>query len=398
MNQSKKTYKSVMLVLVVASVTFILTSVFMYNKLGGFRYSGNQLISAELVRKIYTIRGIIESEYISNVNEDDLINGAIKGYVEGLGDEYTEYFTKSEMDQFKTETEGNYEGIGIYVFQNTNDNTIVILAPVEGSPAEQAGLLPGDIIKKVNDVEYSGNDFEKMISEIRGKAGTSVKIEVERNKERLTFDIARRKIELYPIKSEILENKIGYIDIDSFDEDAGKKFKDAYNELNKKGINGLIIDLRNNGGGIVDEALKIADYALEKNDVILITKNKDEKEEIEKSKSNPIIKQPIVLLVNENTASASEILAAALKENGKATVVGETTFGKGVIQELITLSDGSGMKITIEEYYTPNRNKIHNQGVTPDKQVSLPETIKSIYGIEKKDDTQLQEAIKVLNK
>ena len=397
MKNSKKIYKSIMLIIVVAIVTFILTTVFIYNKLGTTStYANNKILDSEFVRKIYTLKNIIDDEYISDVNEDNLIDGAIKGYVEGLGDEYTEYFTKKEMEEFKTETEGNYVGIGIYMFQNTKDNTIVILTPIENSPAEKAGILPGDIIKKVDGIEYTGEDFEKIATYIKGKEGTTVKLEIERDGKELNFEVERKNIDLYPIKSEVLENNIGYISISSFDEDCAKEFKDAYTELNKSNIKSLIIDLRNNGGGIVDEALEIADYVLEKDDVILITKDKSGKEEIEKSAKKPIINVPIVILTNENTASASEILTAALKEHGKATVVGEKTYGKGVIQELITLTDGSGIKITTEEYYTPNRNKINKVGITPDKEVLLPKTVTSSFNVERKNDTQLQEAINIL--
>lgn len=398
MKNSKKIYNMIMLIIVVAIVTFILTTVFVYNKLGTTSvYANTKVINSELVRKLYTLKQLIDSEYISEeVNEDDLIDGAIKGYVEGLGDEYTEYFTKEEMEEFLTETEGNYVGIGIYMFQDTENNAVVILSPIEGSPAEKAGILPGDIIKKVDGVEYTGEDFEKISTYIKGKEGSKVKITIERDGKELEFEVERKNIDLYPIKSEVLENNIGYINISSFDEDSAKEFKNTYNELSKSNIKSLIIDLRNNGGGIVDEALEIADYILEKDQVILITKDKDGNEEIEKSTKNPSITIPIVVLTNENTASASEILTAALKENGKATIVGKTTYGKGVIQELITLTDGSGLKITTEEYYTPNRNKIHEVGISPDKEVSLPETVTSSYNLERKYDTQLQEAINVL--
>lgn len=399
MKNSKKIYKSIMLIIVVAIVTFILTTVFIYNKIGTTsNYANNKILNSEFVRKIYALKNIIDDEYISDVNEDNLIDGAIKGYVEGLGDEYTEYFTKKEMEEFKTETDGNYVGIGIYMLQNTKDNTIVILTPIENSPAEKAGILPGDIIKKVDGVEYTGEDFEKIATYIKGKEGTTVKLEIERDGKELTFEIERKNIDLYPIKSEVLENNIGYISISSFDEDCAKEFKDAYTELNKRNIKSLIIDLRNNGGGIVDEALEIADYVLEKDDVILITKDKNGKEEIEKSTKKPIMNIPIVILTNENTASSSEILTAALKEHEKATVIGQKTYGKGVIQELITLTDGSGIKITTEEYYTPNRNKINKVGITPDKEVSLPETVTSSFNVERKYDTQLQEAINILKK
>lgn len=394
----KKIYKTIMLIIVVALITFILTSVFLYNKLGTSSYANISIngVSSELVKKIYTLKTILDSKYISDINEEDLINGAIKGYVSGLNDEYTEYFTKEEMEAFTTETEGNYVGIGIYMIQNTENNTILVLYPIKGSPAEKAGILTGDIIKKVDGVECTGEDFEKISSNIKGKEGTKVSIEIERNGEILTFEVERKKIDLYPIETEMLENNMGYINITSFDSDCAKEFKTVYNELNKNKLNGLIIDLRNNGGGIVSEALDIADYVLDKNNVMLITKDKEGNEEIEKSTKKPIVDVPVVVLTNTNTASASEILVAALKENNKATIVGEKTYGKGVIQELLTLSDGSGIKVTIEEYYTPNRNKINDIGITPDIEVALPKDVISIYELSQEKDTQLQEAIKIL--
>lgn len=397
----KKIYKTIMLIIVVTLITFVITSTYLCNKLGSSSYVlGNvKGINSELLKKIYTVKGIIDSEYIlADVNEEELINGAIKGYVNGLDDEYTEYFTKEEMEEFKTDTEGIYVGIGVYMYKNTAENTIVVLYPIENSPAEDAGLQYGDIIKKVDGVEYTGDDFDTIATKIKGKVGTKVNIEIERDGKSLSFEIERMNIDLYPIKYEILENGIGYINLPSFDEDSAKEFKDIYNELSKNNLKGLIIDLRNNGGGIVDEALEIADYILKKDDIILITKDKDGNEEIEKSTKKPIVNVPVVVLTNENTASASEILAGALKENGKATIVGERTYGKGVIQELISLKDGCGIKITTEEYYTPNRNKINKVGIEPDEKVSLPDEAENAYSIDRKYDTQLQKAVTILSK
>lgn len=397
----KIVYKAIMLIIVVALVTFVITSTYLYNKLGssGYLLGNVKGINSELLQKIYTMKGIIDSEYIlSDVNEENLINGAIKGYIEGLDDEYTEYFTKEEMEEFKMDTEGEYVGIGIYMYKNTVDNTIVVLYSIENSPAEEAGLQYGDIIKKVDGVEYTGDDFETISTKIKGKVGTKVNVEIEREGKNLSFEIERKNIDLYPIKHEILDNNIGYIKLPSFDENCAKEFKEIYKELANDKLNGLVIDLRNNGGGIVDEALQIADYILEKNDIILITKDRNENEEIEKSTKKPIINVPVVILTNKNTASASEILAGALKENGKATIVGEQTYGKGVIQELISLKDGSGIKITTEEYYTPNRNKINKVGIEPDEKVSLPDEVSNTYSVDIKYDTQLQKAIKILSK
>ena len=394
----KKIYKTIMLIIVVALVTFIITSAFLYNKLGTSSYNISTVngMSSELIKKIHTIKSLIDKKYVSEVDENKLTEGAIKGYLEGLGDEYTEYFTKEEMEDFKADTEGEYVGIGIYMYLDTEENNIVVLYPIEGSPAEKVGIQTGDIIRKVDGIEYTGEDFDEIATYIKGKEGTKVNIEVERKGEILAFDIERKSIDLYPIKSEVLENNIGYINITSFDLDSAKEFKSAYKELSKNKISSLIIDLRNNGGGVLDEALEIADSMLEKDDIILITKDKDENEEIEKSINKPIINIPVVVLTNNNSASASEILVAALKDNKRATIVGEKTYGKGVIQELITLTDGSGVKITTEEYYTPNRNKINKVGIEPDKQVSLPDNVISVYDVDSKYDTQLQEAIKIL--
>ena len=394
----EKIYKIIMLIIIVALVTFILTTVLLYNKFSttlGKKYNVTDT-NVKMTAKINMVKRILERDYLGDMEENKLVEGAIKGYVNGLGENYTEYFTKEEMEDFKQETEGNYVGIGIYMTKNTRDNTIVIIAPIKGSPAESAGIKTGDIIKKVDGLEYTGDDYEKISSYIKGKNGTKVNLEVEREGETLNFEIERRKIELYPIESEVLENNIGYISLSSFDENCSKKFKDNYDKLVEKNIKSLIIDVRNNGGGIVDEALKIADYALDKDKKIITTVDKKGKETEEKSKKEKIINIPIIVLVNENTASASEILAVALKENEVAKVVGTRTYGKGVIQELLTLPDGSGLKITIEEYYTPNHNKLNKEGVTPDEEVKLPENIKNIYNIEKKDDTQLQKAIEML--
>ncbi len=397
MSKEKKIYRTIMLIIVVALVTFILTTCVMsnntYKKDGSYTNISENL---KLNTKLNTIKKIINEDFLGEVDETKLTEAAIKGYVEGLDDEYTEYFTKEEMEEFKTETEGNYVGIGIYMLKNTKDNNIIVLSAIKGSPAEEAGLKTGDIIKKVNDKEYTAEEFEKIASDIKGKAGSKVKLEIQRGEETLTFEIERKKIELYPIESEVLENDIGYINISSFCEDCSSKFKENYDKLKKKNIKSLVIDLRNNGGGIVDEALEILDYILDKDSIMLITANKKGEEKIEKAKKKPTIEVPIVVLVNENTASSSEIFAAALKENNKAKIIGTKTYGKGVIQESITLSDGSGIKITTEEYYTPNRNKINKIGITPDIEVDLEEKTKNITEISRDQDTQLKKAIETL--
>ena len=232
---------------------------------------------------------------------------------------------------------------------------------------------------------------------MRGPEGTEVKVTVVRNEEEIEFNITREKIKFNYISSEVLENNVGYIKISSFEGNCANDFEEAYKELEGKGIKSLIIDLRNNGGGLVDQCLDIADLIVPKGATTLITVDKEKNEEVSKSNKEPIINMPIVVLVNEYTASASEILTGAIKENVEASVVGTTTYGKGVIQGIYLLSDKkTGLKVTIQEYFTPNRNKIHKTGITPDYEIELPEEWQGKSTVEKEYDTQLQKAIELL--
>ena len=195
-----------------------------------------------------------------------------------------------------------------------------------------------------------------------------------------------------------MENNIGYIQIPSFDETTSSEFKTKFEELQKQNIKSLVIDLRNNGGGIVSEALKIADFIADKDSVLLYEVDKNGKETVKKSENDPIVNMPIIVLVNGNTASSSEILAGALKDLGKATIVGTKTYGKGVIQQILTVKDGSGIKLTVEEYQTPNRNKINKIGIEPNETVELPSDVESVLNVPEDKDTQLQKAQEIANK
>lgn len=395
-----KIYKIVMLVILVAFITFLLTTIGMYQyftKSG----SGQKIISTssenqDIASELSKYKKIIDKYFLGNVDEEKLKEGAIKGYIEGLDDQYTEYISKDDMKDYLEDTTGNFVGIGIYMTKDTNANKIMVLSPIKGSPAEKAGILPGDYIISVDGVTYTADDMSVAANKIKGEVGSSVKIEILRNSETKTFEIKRENIKVNPVEGKVLENNIGYIEFSSFDEGTADDFKAKYEELAKKGIKSLVIDLRNNGGGIVSEALQIADYILDKDDVVLYEVDKNNKEEIEKSENAPIINMPIVLLTNGNTASSSEILAGALKDHGKAKIVGTKTYGKGVIQQLLTLPDGSGLKITSEEYLTPNKTKINKIGIEPDEKVELPDSVKNVLTVEQKDDTQLQKAIEIL--
>ena len=399
-------YKTVMLIILTVFLTFIFTTIYITNK-----YSlgdGNQTISSlfgtssssddKITKSLKNIKSLLNKYYLYDIDEDKATDGAIEGYVAALGDKYTEYIPKDEMEEYTQNLMGNYVGIGIYMAKNTKDNTIVVISPIKYSPAEEAGILPGDIIKKIDGTEYNGDSMDAAANNIKGVEGSTVKLEIQRGQEIKTFEITRKKITTNPVVAEKLENNIGYLEVSSFDENTAENFKAKYEELKSQGITSLIIDLRNNGGGLVEEALKIADYIVPKDKELLVTIDKDKKEKVEKSKEDVLIDMPIVVLVNKNSASSSEILAGALKDLNEATIVGNTTYGKGVIQQLLQLRDGAGLKVTVEEYYTPNRTKINGVGIEPNEKVDLPESVENPLSVERKDDTQLQKAMEILNK
>ena len=392
-----KVYKIVMLVILSVFITFMITSISLYtyftkNPISLSAKTNNKDIS----KKLNQYREIIDKYYLGDVDETKLEEGAIKGYIEGLDDPYTEYISKEDMDSYLDDTMGNFVGIGIYMIKNTKYDKIQVLSTIKGSPAEEAGIQSGDLIVSVDGIEYKADDMTAVSNKIKGEEETKVTVELLRGSENIKYELTRSKVKVNQVEGKVLSNDIGYIKFTSFDETTAEDFKKQYQELAKKNIKSLIIDLRNNGGGIVDQALEIADYIADKDSVLLYEVDKNNKETVRKAKTDPIINMPIVILTNENTASASEILAGALKDLGKAKTVGTTTYGKGVIQQILKLNDGSGLKITIEEYQTPNKNKINKVGIEPDEKVELPDSVESIFTIKESEDTQLQKAIDML--
>ena len=392
-----KVYKILMLVVLSVFITFMITSISLYtyftkNPISISAKSNNKDIS----NKLDKYREIIDKYYLGEVDESKLEEGAIKGYIEGLDDPYTEYISKEDMESYLDDTMGNFVGIGIYMIKNTKYDKIQVLSTIKGSPAEEAGIQSGDLIISVDGIEYKADDMTAVSNKIKGEEGTKVTVELLRGSENVKYELTRSKVKVNQVEGKVISDDIGYIKFTSFDETTAEDFKKQYQELAKKNIKSLIIDLRNNGGGIVDKALEIADYIADKDSVLLYEVDKNNKETVRKAKTDPIINMPIIILTNENTASASEILAGALKDLGKAKTVGTTTYGKGVIQQILKLSDGSGLKITIEEYQTPNKNKINKVGIEPDEKVELPDSVESIFTIKESEDTQLQKAIDML--
>lgn len=392
-------YKIIMMIAITALITFMITSILLYSYFINnpiTTSSNSKNVNKNISNKLEKYREVIDKYYLGEVDEEKLEEGAIKGYIEGLGDPYTEYISKEDMDDYLDDTMGNFVGIGIYMVKNTDYHRIQVLATIKGSPAEKAGIQAGDLIISVDGIEYKADDMTTASNNIKGEEGTKVTVEILRGTEIVKYEITREKVKVNQVEGKVLSNNIGYIQFTSFDETTAEDFKEKYGELAKQGIQSLIIDLRNNGGGIVDQALEIADYVATKDSVLLYEVDKNNKETVKKAKTDPIINMPIIILTNENTASASEILAGALKDLGKAKTVGTKTYGKGVIQQILKLSDGSGLKITIEEYQTPNRNKINKVGIEPDEEVELPDSVESVLNVKESEDTQLQKAIEML--
>lgn len=400
-------YKIIMLVILTATITFMLTTMIMYNKFvtsyGSIGIKKNtdgtsSISTTDLVKTLETFKTMIKQKYIGEVDEEKMVEGAIKGFVEGLGDPYTEYLPKEKMTEFTEETSSQYVGIGVYLTKDKTTNTILVVGTMNGSPALESGMQAGDIIEKVNDVAYTGETMDDAIKVLKGEEGTSAKVTVLRDGKEIDLTVTRKKITVEHVSSKMLENNIAYLQVDSFDSGVAESFKKQVTELVNKGAKGIIIDLRSNGGGIVSEATGIADLFLKKDETILITKSKIANEQLTVSKNDAIITDiPVVILVNEGTASASEILAGALKDKyPNTTIVGMKTYGKGVIQTLYSLSDGSGLKITTEEYYTPNHNKINKEGITPDVEVDLTKNAEGKYETEFDKDAQVKKAIETI--
>ncbi len=405
MENEEKKYMTRVKVIIAVMITFVITfcgTIFVYDKylsskglmINSYKSSDN------IVDQINALRTVIEEKYKGEIDDDKLTQAALKGYVEGLGDEYTEFLTSDEWEDLDSSL-SEFVGIGVYMSQLKSTNETIIIGTIDDdTPAAKAGIKAGDIIKEINLEDVSTKGSEYISSKIKGTAGSTVKIKVLRGEEELTFDVERAEIKVYKIKHEMLQNNIGYIDFDSFTDTSYNEFKTAYEDLKNNGATSLIVDLRNNTGGYVDSALNIADMFVDSGKALLITEDKNGNRYTQSSKNSKEIDMPVVVLVNEYTASASEILTGILKDYNLATIVGTTTYGKGVIQEVypdvLGKDIGGALKVTVSEYFTPNGNKINKVGIEPDEKVELDDSEST--DITKDTDTQLKKAIEILKK
>lgn len=348
--------------------------------------------------KIKLVESLINSDYLNDVNKDALLEGQLKGMVQALGDPYSQYLSIDEYKELMEQTSGTFGGIGVIVTPG-DDNLITVVAPVEDTPGERAGIRTGDKIIKVNGTEYTGDTMDQAVKVMKGEPKTKVNLTImrrgrENKDEIIDLEIIREIIRLVTVKSNIIDDNIGYINLTSFDELTYGDFKRDLKKLENAGVDGLILDLRNNPGGLLDACAKIADEFLDEGVIVYTETKTGERSYYRSNKAHT--KLPMVLLVNEGSASASEILAGAIKDYGRGELIGTTTFGKGIVQNIKQLEDGSGLKLTVSEYFTPNGINIHKVGIEPDIAVELPENIE-VIGIDNiKEDSQLQKALEVI--
>ncbi|MDO5047967.1 MAG: S41 family peptidase [Anaerococcus sp.] len=322
------------------------------------------------------LKNLIDQNYLFDYEEEDLYEGSLMGMFANLEDPYTQYYPADDFADLMESIDGRYKGIGVLV-QASKEGFIKAVQVFEDSPAKEAGILPGDYLIKVDGVEYFADQMEEAVANIKGEEGTSVEITVLRvseenpEGEELSFDVSRRELTVDTIEEKVIEEdgeNIGYMHIKSFDDVTGEEFAQTFKDLKSENIKGLILDLRNNPGGALDISLDIADTFLDEG-VIVTTEDKNGKVITEESDSD-YDDIPITVLINENSASASEILSGALKDRNRAILVGTTTFGKGIVQKIFPLEDGSGAKITVSEYHTPSGAKINEVGVSPDVEIA----------------------------
>ena len=357
----------------------------------------------EVDRVVDSIRELVDENYLfeDQIDPKEAQNGMYRGLVYGLNDRYSTYYSPEELDSFMEDTNGSYCGIGALVSQDPETGIISIVRVFAGSPAEEAGILGGDIIFKVDDNEVTGMDLSLMVNNyVRGEENTRVVITVyrENEKEYKDLTVTRRFIDVETVTHKMLDGKIGLVTVMQFDLVTEDQFKNAVDSLMADGMEKLIIDLRDNPGGEVNTVVAMADYLLEDQGPVMSIADKKGRKDVYPTKDGHSVKIPTAVLVNGNSASASEIFSGAMQDYGAATIIGTQTFGKGIMQTLFTLGNGGAVKLTTDHYYTPGGTDLHGKGVTPDIVVELDEEVSGLSTIPEEKDNQLQEAIRFLNR
>ena len=342
--------------------------------------------------KLFEVKDVLHQQYYQDIDDEALLEGAIKGMVDAVGDPYTVFFNQEEYQEFQDDGQGNYVGIGVMV--GIKEDKIVVITPFEGSPAYEAGIRAGDFILKVEGVEYKGSEMDKAVSVIKGEEGKPVTLTISQNGVEKDVTIVRASITLVNVQSEMVAGNIGHVTMLQFTNNTAKQVREAMEELKAQGAEGYILDLRGNPGGYLDEAVDTASLFVEKGKTVLYTLDKAQQKREYLSKGGDFIGAPLVVLLDEGSASASEVVAGALKDYKAATIVGQKSFGKGIVQMVFNVGNKEGVKVTVSSYYSPNGINIHGEGILPDVEVQLPEGVEAPLTID--NDTQLQKAVEIL--
>ncbi|OAA86774.1 S41 family peptidase [Clostridium ljungdahlii] len=343
--------------------------------------------------KLFEIRSQLYKYYDGPINDSTLVEGAIKGMTSSLNDPYTVFMNKKEFEEFNVQTQGNYSGVGIQVA--AKDNNIVVMDVFDNSPSKKAGIIKNDIIEKVNGTSVSGKDLDKAVSLMKGQENTEVTLTLYReSKGNFDVKVKRQKIDIATVKGEMLQDNVGYIQVSMFDENTAKNFKDQLNKLKNQGMKSLIIDLRDNPGGLLDQCVDMVSNFVPSGKVIVSTVDKYSNKKEYKSKGGDFTNLPLTVLTNGNSASASEIFSGAIRDYKIGTLVGEKTYGKGVVQTILDTGSGTALKVTISKYYTPNGENIHKKGIKPNVEVIYPEELKKA-AYDRNKDPQFSKALEI---
>lgn len=374
-----KILKTIIAVLLIAIISSISTLGLIYYALG-FNEQG----FSNLMRFITAYR-FIETKYINDTDDVKLIDGAIDGMVKSLNDPHSNYLSPKMYKTLMEQTEGSFAGIGV-VMGMDNEQKIHIVGIMENSPGQKAGLQEGDEILAVDGVPVTQMAFDEVAAHVRGQAGTDVVLTIMRDNANQDITITRDNIKLKTVGHKMLDNNIGYIQIVSFSEDTANEFNEAYNDLKNQGMKALVLDLRNNPGGLLTTCVEIAKKLVPKGEIVSIVDKQGNKETYSSSLEAP--EYPLVVLINKNSASASEILSGAIQDTKAGTIIGNTSYGKGSVQTILPMFEDDAVKLTIAKYYTPSGRSIDGTGITPDIEINLDENATS--------DTQLDKALEIL--
>lgn len=357
--------------------------------------NGISLNYHKISEKLELLEQYVNYVYLDEADAEKMEAGIYEGFIQALGDKYSAYYTAEEYKELMESTDGQYCGIGVYVHQDAQTGTITFQNPFENGPADKAGIQKGDVLVSVNGEDVSGKSLNDVTKQLKGTAGTVVTLQVKRGEKYLSIDVTLGEVEVPTVSYEMLADHIGYIQVTKFDKVTSEQFRSAIDDLLSKGMQGLVIDLRDNPGGLLTSVTDMLDRLI-KEGTLVSTKDKNGQGETYTAKDQDSLDIPMSVLINGGSASASELFAGAIQDYGIGTLVGTTSYGKGIVQNIYGLKDGSAVKLTVSKYYTPKGRNIHGTGIEPDIKVELEKSLQEKNEITKEEDNQLQRAIKVV--